>query len=259
MTDEQGDQRYTAAVMVVGNEILSGRTLDKNTQWIAERLGMRGIILREARVIPDEEDVIIKTLNELRARETYIFTTGGIGPTHDDITAASVAKAFGVAIERNQEAYQTLLDYYGPQELTEARARMALIPVGASLIPNPVSGAPGFIMDNVHVMAGVPRIMQAMLDHVLQNIKGGALVLSNTITCALPESVIAKALAELQQEYRMVEIGSYPHFKLGALGLSVVLRCTKAEPLKLATRRVLNILAEFDETPQAVSYQVPID
>lgn len=259
MTDQQDQQRYTAAIIVVGNEILSGRTQDKNTQWIAERLALRGVTLREARVIPDKEAAIVKTVNELRARETYVFTTGGIGPTHDDITAASVARAFGVEFKRNDEAYKALLDYYGPEELTEARERMALIPAGASLIPNPVSGAPGFIMDNVHVMAGVPRIMQAMLDHVLEGLRGGALVLSNTITCALPESVIAKALAELQSDYKMVEIGSYPHFKLGALGVSVVLRCTQEGPLKAATRRVLNILAEYDVEPQAVSYQVPID
>jgi len=257
--NREDQKKFTAAVIVIGNEILSGRTLDKNTQWIADRLTERGIALREARVIPDDEATIIKTVNELKAQQDYIFTTGGIGPTHDDITAACMAKAFEVELVENAEARRMLLDHYGEADLTETRLRMALIPEGASLIPNPVSAAPGFVLENVHVMAGVPKIMQAMLDNILPTLEGGEVLLSNTIACTVPESELAGDLAGLQAQFKDVEIGSYPHFKLGNLGVSVVLRSTDEAPLKEATIGLLNILEERGEEPQAMSFQVPLD
>lgn len=167
----------TAALLVIGDEILSGRTKDKNIGYIAEYLTNSGIDLREVRVVPDVEAEIVDAINALRARYTYLFTTGGIGPTHDDITADCVAKAFGVSIDVDPRAVNVMLERYKPEELNEARLRMARIPAGAELIENPVSKAPGFMIDNVIVMAGVPNIMQAMLDHVAPRLKTGTRVL----------------------------------------------------------------------------------
>ena len=231
MPDKEKLETFTAALVIIGNEILSGRTQDSNTPWIAERLTERGILLGEVRVIPDEEEVIVFTVNELREKFDYVFTTGGIGPTHDDVTAECVAKAFGVRLVQNEEAFRMLEDHYGLEELTPARAKMCLIPEGAKLIPNPVTAAPGFIMENVYVMAGVPRIMQAMLDHVLGLIIVGKPILSTTIACTLSESAIALDLAALQENYPDVQMGSYPHYRGGTLGLSLVLRATNQNSL----------------------------
>ena len=216
-----------SALIIIGNEILSGRTLDKNTQYIGETMGAHGVPLSEVRVVPDVEDKIIDTVNEMRKAYDYVFTTGGIGPTHDDITAATVAKAFDVPFGRNEDAYQILLSYYGEADLTEARATMADMPVAEdlALINNPVSAAPGFRIGNVFVMAGVPKIMQAMLDHVLTMIEGGAPTLSRTVMVEAPESEIASILAAVQDEFSGVDIGSYPQFrKEGGWAVSVVLR-----------------------------------
>ena len=216
-----------SALIIIGNEILSGRTLDKNTQYIGETMGAHGVPLSEVRVVPDVEDKIIDTVNEMRKAYDYVFTTGGIGPTHDDITAATVAKAFDVPFGRNEDAYQILLSYYGEADLTEARATMADMPVAEdlALINNPVSAAPGFRIGNVFVMAGVPKIMQAMLGHVLQMVEGGAPTLSRTIMVELPESEIAHILSTVQDQFSDVDIGSYPQFRQNAgWGVSVVLR-----------------------------------
>lgn len=250
---------YKAALIIVGNEILSGRTKDANTPWIAERLNERGVVLDEVRIIPDDENKIAETVNALRPHFDYIFTTGGIGPTHDDITAASIAKAFGVKFERNAEAYKILEDHYGADEVTPARARMAMIPDGASLIPNPVSAAPGFIIGNVHVMAGVPRIMQGMLEHVLPMLKGGTPLLANTITCEMPESQLAADMTALQEKFPDISIGSYPHFRAGSFGLSVVLRGTDQSALKQASEELIAAIQAHGKTPEALSLQVPID
>lgn len=230
--------KYTAALLVVGNEILSGRTQDKNINWIAVKLGERGITLSEVRVVPDVEARVVEAVLALSAGYDYLLTTGGIGPTHDDITAECIAKAFQAPLAQDPGAYEMLKAHYGEENLTPARLKMALVPAGATLIPNPVSGAPGFTVGNVYVMAGVPRIMQAMLDHVLATLKGGALVLSKTITCDLPESRIAEGLAAIQGRWAEVEIGSYPHFQDGNFGVSLVLRSIHQDQLDEAAAEV---------------------
>lgn len=235
-----------SALLIVGNEILSGRTKDANAQYIGEKMSERGVPLREVRVVPDIEAKIIEALNALRGEYDYVFTTGGIGPTHDDITAESVAKAFDRPYGLNKEAYAVLEDYYGKEELTDARAKMAMMPEGVSLIPNPVSGAPGFIIDNVHVMAGVPRIMQAMLDHICGLIAHGKPVLSKTITVQKPESVIAQALGEIQKNHREIDIGSYPGYRDGQLWTSIVLRCVDEQALNAAASAVESMVAELE-------------
>lgn len=246
----------TAAIIIIGNEILSGRTQDVNTQWIAEKLTQHGIRLTEVRVVPDNKDIIIKTINELSQAVTYLFTTGGIGPTHDDITAESVAQAFGKQLVIDPAARQMLLDHYGHElELTEARLKMAQVPEGARLIKNPVSGAPGFIESNVYVMAGVPRIMQAMLDDVMSVLKSGPAIISNTVSCSLGESTIAHRLQEVQSNYSNVEIGSYPHYRGGMLGLNLVLRSIDAEALDKATQDVVTLIKDLGGEPGAISRQ----
>jgi molybdenum cofactor synthesis domain-containing protein len=244
---------YTAALIIIGNEILSGRTVDSNTPWIAERLTERGIVLSEVRIIPDIQDMIIKTVKEASEGYNYVFTTGGIGPTHDDITAESVAKAFGMELVKNEEAYETLLEHYGKDDLTPPREKMAYIPKDAHLIPNPVTAAPGFILKNVHVMAGVPRIMHAMLDHVLGIIQAGSPIYSTTVACALQESAIAEDLEGLQEKYSDVQVGSYPHYRGGVLGLSLVLRTTNADNLEQATDELIEIIKKHGDEPRALS------
>lgn len=203
----------TAAVLIIGDEILSGRTLDTNVQTIAKMLGERGVQVREVRIVPDVVDVIVDTVNTLRANYDYVFSTGGIGPTHDDKTAEAMAKAFGVALERNNEAWRRLVVHYdGEANINAGRAKMADIPVGAALIDNPVSTAPGFILGNVYVMAGVPKIMQAMLEGVLPTLEGGAVLHSRSVSADIPESVIAEELAAIEAKYAGITVGSYPRF-----------------------------------------------
>jgi molybdopterin-biosynthesis enzyme MoeA-like protein len=248
------DKKLTAALVIIGNEILSGRTQDININWIATKMSDQGIKLLEVRVVPDIEEAIIFAINELRHKVGYLFTTGGIGPTHDDITAATIAKAFGVEFALNADARKILLGYYGSEaELTPARLRMAHIPVGATLIDNPVSGAPGFQMDNVYVMAGVPRIMQGMLDSILPNLASGQPYLSNTVSCDLPESKIAETLGNIQNQYESVDIGSYPHFRSGSMGLAIVLRSTDNGNLHDATRDVVDMVRSYGVEPTGIS------
>ena len=242
-------QTVTAALLIIGNEILSGRTRDANLPYIAEKLGVRGIRLAEARVVADNEAEIVAAVNALRARYDYLFTTGGIGPTHDDITAQCVAVAFGVAIERNAEAVALLESHYPPGQLNEARLRMATIPVGATLIDNPVSRAPGFRLGNVLVMAGVPKIMQAMLDGVLPALTGGAPVRSRSVAAALAEGTLAGPLSEIQARHPDIDIGSYPYFRAGAFGVSIVLRGTDAGLLDEATAQVAAAMRALGAEP----------
>lgn len=243
----------TAALVIIGNEILSGRTQDTNTQWIGEKLNQRGVRLIEVRVVADNEAAIIHAVNDLRGKVDYLMTTGGIGPTHDDITSESIAKAFGVTLHIHPEARDILENYYGKDELTEPRLKMAQVPVGATLIENPVSAAPGFKIGNVHVMAGVPRIMQAMLEHVIQTFETGAPILSNTVTCSLGESKIAEDMGALQKKYPNVEIGSYPHYRGGTFGLSLVLRSTENAVLNKATYELIEIIRSHGGEPRALS------
>jgi molybdenum cofactor synthesis domain-containing protein len=217
----------TAAVLVIGNEILSGRTKDANLAYLAVELNKLGVRLVEARVIPDIEARIVEAVNALRARYDYLFTTGGIGPTHDDITAECIAKAFGVSLLRHPEAVERLRrNYKNPSDLNEARLRMANVPEGGVLIDNPVSGAPGFQIGNVFVMAGVPAIMQAMFQGLKHRLVGGAPMLSRTIGTNLPEGKIAEGLGALQDRHPEVEIGSYPFFRQGKFGVGLVIRAT---------------------------------
>ena len=239
---------YTAALIIIGDEILSGRTKDANTPYVGEKLSESGVRLKEVRVIPDDPETIINTVNEMRGAHDYVFTTGGIGPTHDDITAENVAAAFGVELELNEAAYAELLAYYKDEsEITESRKKMALIPAGATLIDNPVSGAPGIHIGNVYVMAGVPRIMQAMFDSILPTLQGGASVLSRSVTADLPESIIADGLAEIQKRDDVVAIGSYPKYQNGKFGTSLVMRGTDEVALQSCVDDVAALVMSLGE------------
>lgn len=215
----------TAAIVIIGDEILSGRTLDTNTNYIANKLSENGIDLKEVRVIADDHAQIIAVITALRSKYTYIFTTGGIGPTHDDITSLAIADAFNLPLERNLEAYDIIKAFYLSQgkELNSAREKMADIPRGSALINNPVSWAPGFIIDNVFVLAGVPNIMQAMFEHLLPSLKKGRVLESKNIDIFVGESTIAAEFASLQNKYPNVQMGSYPFKKDERFGTSLVL------------------------------------
>ncbi len=233
----------TAAILVIGDEILSGRTKDKNIGYIAEYLTNIGIELREVRVVPDVQEEIVAALNALRTRYTYIFTTGGIGPTHDDITADSVAAAFGVSIDHDPRAIAMLAERFPPDQLNEARLRMARIPAGADLIANSVSKAPGFTIGNVYVMAGVPSIMQAMLDVVAPTLQTGVKILSDTVRAGLREGDIGTALAEVAKAHPDVSIGSYPFFSETGPDTNVVVRSRDPEALAAAMEAVKAMIA----------------
>ncbi|WP_460451846.1 competence/damage-inducible protein A [Alsobacter sp. SYSU BS001988] len=235
----------TAAVLVIGDEILSGRTKDKNIGYIAEYLTAMGVDLREVRVVPDDETEIVDALNALRARYTYVFTTGGIGPTHDDITADCVAKAFGVGISHDERAVAMLRSRYeNPADLNEARLRMARIPHGADLIENPISKAPGFQIGNVFVMAGVPSIMQAMLDNVAPKLKTGRTMLSVSIDSGgAPEGVYAEGLGAVQKAHPGAIIGSYPSFNGKTFANQIVVRSRDEATLDAARRAVEAMIA----------------
>jgi molybdenum cofactor synthesis domain-containing protein len=239
----------TAAVLIIGDEILSGRTQDVNLAFIARFLGALGIPVAEARVVPDIEGDIVAAVNRLRHRCTYLFTTGGIGPTHDDITADSVAKAFGVEISENAEALALLGVRYAPGDLNSARRRMARIPHGATLIPNKVSTAPGFQIENVFVMAGIPAVMQAMMDEVGPRLRRGAPLLSRSMTVHSGEGAIAKALGDLQKSNPDLPLGSYPFVRDGRFGTVLVARGT--DPVRLD-----GIIAELTRTLEGLGIAV---
>ena len=236
----------TAAMLVIGDEILSGRTRDSNMHHLAGVLTERGIDLREVRVVSDDADAITAAVRALSAAFTHVFTSGGIGPTHDDITADNVARAFGVPIGVRADARALLEAHYekNGQTLNEARLRVARIPEGATLIDNPVSAAPGFTLKNVHVMAGVPRIFEAMLQSVLPRLTGGAPVRSRSLTVMRPEGDIAGPLAELAARYPDLSMGSYPFQREGAFGSNVVLRGTEADRLDAAMAELQGLFPE---------------
>ncbi len=239
-------QNITAAILVIGDEILSGRTKDKNIGYIAEYLTNIGVDLKEVRVVPDEEDEIVAAVNALRKRYTYLFTTGGIGPTHDDITADSVAKAFGVALYEDQRIIDLMLQRLKPEDLNEARRRMARIPVGAEHVANPVSKVPGFRLENVIVMAGVPSIMQAMLDDVAPKLTTGARMMSKTIDAmGIPEGGYAAGLGDIAKAHAGVIIGSYPQFGEGRFHNQIVVRSKEEGPLNAAVVAVEAMLKEL--------------
>ncbi len=241
----------TACVLTIGDEILSGRTRDANLAYIATHLNRIGIQVREARVIPDVEEVIVATLNEVRARYDYVFTTGGIGPTHDDITADAVAKAFGVGISHHLEAMKILEAHYRQTgaEFTAARKRMARLPEGATMIDNPVSKAPGFQIGNVFVMAGVPMVMQVMMDSLTGRLEGGATMLSRTVSGQIGEGTIAERLGELQSRHPDVGIGSYPYYRGKIFGTSIVMRSVDSSELDLVAGEVAALMRELGVEP----------
>jgi molybdenum cofactor synthesis domain-containing protein len=236
----------TAAILVIGDEILSGRTKDRNIGYIAEYLAKVGVDVREARVVPDVEDEIVAALDALRARYDYVFTTGGIGPTHDDITADAVAKAFGVDIGEDPRALAVMGERYTADDLTPARRRMARIPAGADLVDNPISKAPGFRIGNVIVMAGVPSVMQAMLDHAIQGVKGGKVMLVETVEAGgLPEGRYGEALRVVAQARPEVSIGSYPSFSGGQFRNQIVVRARDPAVVAEAKAAVEAMLARL--------------
>jgi molybdenum cofactor synthesis domain-containing protein len=242
------DELVTAGVLVIGDEILSGRTKDKNIGYLAEYLTAMGIDLREVRVVPDQEDEIVAALNALRGRFTYVFTTGGIGPTHDDITADSVARAFGVGIAVDERAVARLRTRYAnPEDLNEARLRMARIPFGAELIDNPISKAPGFRIGNVFVMAGVPAIMQVMLDALAPQLLRGQVMTSVSVDArGLAEGAYGTQLGALQKAHPGVMIGSYPSFDGQRFTNQIVLRARDGDQLQAAREAVERLLASLD-------------
>ena len=232
----------TAAFIIIGDEVLSGRTVEKNLNFLARELTARGINLKEVRVVPDDEDEIINAVNALRKKFNYVFTSGGIGPTHDDITSFCVAKAFGDELIKNEEAEQILYDYYGKDGVNEARLKMAYVPSKAKLLDNPVSSAPGFMIENVIVMAGVPKIMQAMFHAAASNLVGGDKLISKEIRIDLTESIVAKDLGNLQKEFVNVAMGSYPF----SGGTALVFRSVDEESLQKAVSKMNEILKNHE-------------
>lgn len=242
------DRIVTAAVLLIGNEILSGRTKDANLGYIAQRCTELGIRLIEARVVADNEAAIVEAVNALRAQVDYLFTTGGIGPTHDDITADCIAKAVGRPLIEHPEA-RALLDAHYGDKINPARLRMARTPEGATLIENPVSTAPGFRIENVHVLAGIPTIMQAMFESLAPGLVGGAPLLSRALEVDLPESVIAGVLTDAQAAFaETLDIGSYPFARGGGFGVSVVLRSTDGDTLQRGLDTVASGLRDLGGT-----------
>jgi molybdenum cofactor synthesis domain-containing protein len=243
----------TAAMLVIGDEILSGRTQDSNSNYVARQLTALGIDLREVRVVGDSEEEIVAALNALRAQYDFVFTSGGIGPTHDDITADAVAKAFGVGIGYHPEAYALLEARYEKGQFNEARKRMARIPDGGSLIKNSASVAPGFQVGNVFVMAGVPMVMRAMMEEIVTRLPRGITVKSITVSADLPEGAIAKGLEDIQKAHPETAIGSYPWYREGRFGAQLVARSRDADAVEAAAKAIEAMIVQLGATPERVS------
>ena len=235
-----------AGIIIIGNEVLSGRTQDSNTSTIATWLNSLGIEVKEVRVIPDVEEIIIDTVNKLRRKFNYVFTTGGIGPTHDDITAESISHAFDLEYGFHKEAFSILENYYKPGEFTEGRQKMAKMPTTAKLIINPSSGAPGFYVENVFCLPGVPSILKSMLGGLNNVLVGGDPVISKTLNLRTVESEIAKSLSDVQNQNKEVEIGSYPFFRAGKLGVSIVLRSIDQKKIDQCNDQIIKFIKEKD-------------
>ena len=238
------NKKVNAAILIIGNEILSGRTQDTNTTTIAIWLNSIGVKVLEVRVIPDIEQTIINTVNELRKVNDYVFTTGGIGPTHDDITAHSISKAFNLKYDIHKEAFKILEAYYKPGEFNDGRQKMVWMPENASLILNPTSGAPGFNVKNVFCLPGVPSILKSMLGGLTNQIVGGEPILSQTISLKTVESEIAKSLSTVQNNNKDIEIGSYPFFQAGKLGVSIVIRSENQSKIDNCNSQILEFVKE---------------
>ena len=234
--------KFNAAILIIGNEILSGRTQDTNTGTIAKWLNSIGVTVNEVRVIPDIESTIVETVNHLRKINNYVFTTGGIGPTHDDITAQSISKAFNIDYEIHQEAFNILKAYYKVGEFNEGRQKMVWMPKNANLILNPTSGAPGFYVENVFCLPGVPSILKSMLGGLKDKIVGGNPIISHTISLKTVESEIANSLTNVQDNNKDVEIGSYPFFQAGKLGVSIVIRSEDQKKIDKCSTEILEFV-----------------
>ncbi len=237
-------KKVNAAILIIGNEILSGRTQDKNTIFITNWLNSKcGISVNEVRIIPDIEKTIVKNIRDLSKKFHYVFTTGGIGPTHDDITAYSISKAFKVKYEYQKDAYKILENYYGKKNFNEGRKKMAKMPKGAKLILNPSSAAPGFIIKNVLSFPGVPSILNSMIDNSKKYLMEGSKILSKTLNLYTVESNISKELGKLQKKYKkFIDIGSYPFFRLGKIGVSVVMRSDSQRNLTKANKDLVKLV-----------------
>ena len=233
-----------SGIIIIGNEILSGRTQDTNTSTISKWLNSLGIKVQEVRVIPDIEKIIVDTVNELRKKYDYVFTTGGIGPTHDDITASSISKAFNLTYGPHKEAMSLLEKYYKPDEFNEGRQKMAWMPTNANLIYNPTSGAPGFNVENVFCLPGVPSILKSMLGDISHKLVGGEPILSQTINLRTVESEIAKSLSMVQNNNKDVDIGSYPFFRAGKLGVAIVLRSSIQSQIDKCNLEIIKFVKE---------------
>ena len=238
------NSKYNAAILIIGNEILSGRTQDTNTSTLATWLNSIGVKVEEVRVIPDIEKTIVDTVNLLRKKHNYVFTSGGIGPTHDDITSESIAKAFNLPYEKHEEGFKILEAYYKPGEFNDGRQKMIWMPRGAKLILNPTSGAPGFNVENVFVLPGVPSILKSMLGGIKNKIVGGNPIISHTISLRTFESHIADSLTKVQNNYKDVEIGSYPFFQAGKLGVSIVIRSDDKNRIEKCNSEILKFVKE---------------
>ena len=236
--------KVNAAILIIGNEILSGRTQDTNTSTLALWLNSIGVKVQEVKIIPDVEETIINSVNLLRKKYNYVFTTGGIGPTHDDITAESISKAFNIKYEIHKEGYKLLEKYYKPGEFNEGRQKMIWMPENAKLILNPTSGAPGFNVENVFCLPGVPSILKSMLGGLKHLVVGGEPILSQTINLRTVESEIANSLTKVQDNNKDVEIGSYPFFKAGKLGVSIVIRSEDQKKIDVCNLQILEFVKQ---------------
>ena len=241
---KKANKKISAAIVIIGNEILSGRTQDINVSFLAKWLNDLGVSVEEVRIIEDTEESIVKTIKEVKDNFKYVFTTGGIGPTHDDITSKSVAKAFNLSCGYHKEAYNILEKYYEPGEFNEGRKKMAKIPDQAVLIYNPSSGAPGFIIENVFCLPGVPSILKSMVEGLKNKIIGGKKILSKTISVNTVESEIAKPLEGVQNKFKNIEIGSYPFFRLGKVGVAIVMRSTEPEQIEDCVKQIQSFIKQ---------------
>ena len=241
----ENKKEIIAGIIIIGNEILSGRTKDLNTSTISKWLNSIGIKVQEARAIPDNEKIIINTVNEFRKKFNYVFTSGGIGPTHDDITSEAVSKSFNLKYEINKEAFKILEKYYGANEFNEGRQRMTWMPSKANLILNPASGAPGFYVENVFCLPGVPSILESMLPGLNNKLIGGKPIISKTISLRTLESEIAKSLKMVQEKNKDIDIGSYPFFIKGKIGVSIVLRSEDQNKIDICSTEIMKFVNEM--------------
>ena len=239
---KKDNKKINAAIIIIGNEILSGRTEDANVSFLAKWLNNIGVSVGEVRIIEDKEESIVDCIKEVKNNFKYIFTTGGIGPTHDDITSKSIAKAFNLSYGYHEEAYNILEKYYKSGEFNEGRKKMAKMPYNATLIYNPSSGAPGFIVENVFCLPGVPSILKSMVEGLKNKIIGGKKILDKTISIRTVESEIAEALENIQNKFKTIEIGSYPFFRQGKIGVSIVMRSTEMQQIEDCSKQIRNFI-----------------